>query len=265
MGNIPEFNLPSNPALIVRLREATVSDAIDFSGVADQSEQVATSLFLDRVQYDKARWSDPKKWTGEDRVFALYWYWLHTEKDHEVALTFPCSVCGETHVQLVDFRTFADTYTNLQGKAERDIEFEGFKITVHPLTGEDLEELESRRIAVEVAEKKHGKDSGQAKQERTRLSLVEVVLSMEFSDEPKDGGRAFREKRIEGFTVSQFEEFASKVFDARIDMAHGLESETVEGKITIITPPVPCPTNPQEVGTRLRVPFRNSEYIPRVF
>lgn len=265
MGNIPEFTLPSNPAIVVRLREATVSDAIDFSGIADQSEQVATSLFLDRVQYDKARWSDPKKWTGEDRVWALYWYWLHTEKDHDVALSYNCSVCGEKHTQLVDFRSFADTYIPLQGKHERDFEFEGFKISVHPLTGEDLEELEARRIAVELAEKQHGIESGQAKQERTRLALVELVLSMSFADEPKDAGRSFREKRIEDFTVSQFEEFSSKVFDSRIDMIHGLESESVEGKITIITPPISCPTNPQEVGTRLRVPFRNIEYIPRVF
>lgn len=264
MGNIPEFTLPSNPKITVRMREATVSDAIDFSGVSDQAEEMATSLFLDRVQNDKGMWSDPKKWTGEDRRFGLYWYWLHTEKDHDVALTFTCGECGKEHTCLVDFKGIADSYKAIQGKPERDFEHEGKSVTVHPLNGEDLEKLEAFRIGFDLAEKKYGYDSGQAKKERTRIRLLEIVYSVRFADEPNENAQDYREKIIEEMTISQFESFAEKVFGAKIEMEHGLECEVSEGKVVILTQPVKCPDAPLEVGTRLRVPFRSIEYIPRI-
>lgn len=264
MGNIPDFKLPSNPAIIVRLKEANVSDAIDFSGVAEQMEEVATSLFLDRLQYDKARWSDPKLWTGQDRRFALYWYWLHTEKDHEVALTFDCKVCGEKHTELVDFKCFSDSYQEIKGKPERDFEFHGKSVTVRPLCGADLEAIEAIRLGIEITEQRHGQDSGQARQARTRLGLSEIVLAVRFSDEPKDKGKDFRENTIEQMPLSEFEDFANRVADMQDQMEHGLEGELSDGKLILITPPIPCRSNPQEVGTRLRVPFRLGEYIPRI-
>ena len=41
-----EFTLPSNPERKVRLREATVADAIDFSSIDPDFEEEVTSLFL---------------------------------------------------------------------------------------------------------------------------------------------------------------------------------------------------------------------------
>ena len=66
-----EFSLPSQPEKKIRLKEATVSDAIDFSGIDPDCEEQATTVFLERVQ-ERDTYSDPRLWTGEDRRFALF-------------------------------------------------------------------------------------------------------------------------------------------------------------------------------------------------
>jgi hypothetical protein len=174
-------------------------------------------------------------------------------------------VCGGEHTKAVDYRTLADNHRQMKGKPERDVEFLGATVTVAPLIGACLEELETHRIAVQLAEEKHGKNSGEARKERTRLALIEIVLCVRFSDEPREMARAFREQRIERMTVAEFEALATLVADAVEDMAHGLECEMHGGQVVLLTPPIACPEKPQEVGTRLRVPFRPGEYIPRVF
>jgi len=264
MGMIPDFTLPSNPGTNVRLREATVSDAIDFSGVAPEMEEAATSLFLDRLQ-DKGKWTDPRRWTGEDRRFALYWYWLHVEKDHEIALSYSCSKCGGKHTSLFDFRKMSEGYTPITGKPERDVEAAGFQLTVRPLNGDDLEKLESQRIGIAMLEQAHGPNSGPVIQAKTRMELTRLVMHTRFADEPEDRGVQFRERRIEGMTLPVFEEFATAVYEAVDDMRHGLECDILDGKVFLITAEfTACQENPTEVGPRLRVPFRDFVRIPRI-
>lgn len=264
MGTIPDFQLPSNPSITVRMREATVADAIDFSGVAEHMEENATSLFLERIQGDKAKYSDPKKWTGEDRRFALLWYWLHVEKDHDVPLIFDCSLCGKKHTELIDFRELSNGYLPINGKPERDFEYGGKKITVHPLCGSDLEELELLRLSVRSIEAEYGADSGKFRQGKTRLAVMELILSFRLSGEPQEKPREFREKYIEGMTMAEFETFSSMVADSVLDMRHGLECEISDGKTFLISPPVSCPDHPLEVGPRLRIPFWTGDYIPSI-
>ena len=140
MKTIPEITLPSNPSVTIRLRETTVADAIDFAGVQEGMEEAVTSLFLERLQ-DKATFTDPKKWTGEDRRLALFWYWMHTTDEFDPALSFECSVCGENHTVAVDLRQIANNYKVIQGKAERDVEFEDGTVIVRPLSGKAWKQL----------------------------------------------------------------------------------------------------------------------------
>ena len=42
------FSLPSNPSKEIHLREATVADAIDFTGIDPDFEEEATTLFLNK-------------------------------------------------------------------------------------------------------------------------------------------------------------------------------------------------------------------------
>lgn len=263
MGMIPEFTLPSNPAVTVRMREALVSDALDFCDVAEGCEEVVTSLFLDRLQ-DKASWDDPRKWTGQDRRFVLYWYWLHTEKDLDIPLSFDCPVCGKRHTALVDGRSLAEKYRTITGKPERDIECDGDTVTVHPLLGADLEELEGLRLAIQAEAETHGENSRQAGLARARMAVSEFVLSIRFASESaQNNARKYREHKIETMTMAEFYDLAEKVRAAQVEMEHGIESVVKDGQVYFLTPSVRCPEEDKE-GPRLRLPFRYLDYIPRI-
>ena len=60
-----EFSLPSQPEKKIRLKEATVSDAIDFSGIDPDCEEQATTVFLERVQ-ERDTYSDPR--LGREKI-----------------------------------------------------------------------------------------------------------------------------------------------------------------------------------------------------
>lgn len=266
MKTIPEINLPSSPGIIVRLREATVADAIDFAGVQDGREEVVTSLFLDRLQ-DKATYTDPKKWTGEDRRLVLFWYWMHTTDDFNPALSFDCSVCGEAHTVAVDLRQISDKYKEIKGKAERDVDFEDEVVIVRPLSGENLEEIEMVRLELMEAVDSEGAGSGNSKTLKARLRLLQFMLSVEFQEEKsKVDPRAFREKKLLAMGQDAFTTLVNKVESAIEEMEHGLLSVYKDGRIYLLTPPIQCTKTEhvKEVGTQLRLPFRNNDYIPRV-
>lgn len=266
MKTIPELTLASNPGIVVKMREATVSDSIDFADVDAGMEEAVTSLFLDRIQ-DKATWTDPRKWTGEDRRLALYWYWMHVTNDFSPALTFECSVCGEEHTKLIDLRIIAEKYKSIQGKAERDIKIGEMSITVKPLDGESLEKIELLRLERDSVIQEKGSGSGKAKALSARVKLMEFLYSFEFAGEKdKEDPLKYREMKILEMGHTDFADLADKVQEALADMEHGLPSVEEDGQIYLLTEPVPCvkKEHEKEVGTQLRIPFRNSDYIPRI-
>lgn len=270
MGTIPDFTLPSNPSVTVRLREATVSDAIDFADIDLNQEEKATTLFLERLQA-KETYTDPRTWTGEDRRLALYWYWLHTVKETDLPMTFECQHCGETHTMLVDMRAVAEGYTAIKGRAERDVEWAGPEgnFTVHPLTGADMEEIEMLRLKYLDAKKKGGDECGPARFLASRLRLLRVLRCVTFaglSGENEEAKRKEQEKRLLAMKAAEMSVFAAKVFDALADMEHGLSCEYDEGRILLSTPPIPCPNaeGGEAATTALRFPFRTLDYIPGV-
>lgn len=263
MGFLPDFSLPSNPKITIRLREATVSDAIDFSDIDEHHDEEVITLFLERVQ-DKALYSDPRDWTGPDRRFAIYWYGLHTMSDIEVPLSFPCPLCGEEHTVLIDLRRIANEYVSLAGKPERDIVFNGEPIVVHPLRGRDLEAIERMRLVYADAVDAHGEGSAQARVAMARIKVSQFMLSLQFPN-AKDEHDKYREQKIEETPFSEYEKLVSLVQKELIAMQHGLNIETKDGKTSLITYPVSCVNNPGKEGPRLRMTFRSDEYIPTLW
>lgn len=260
---ISPFSLPSNPEKKITLREATVGDAIDFADVAEDHEEELTTLFLNRLQ-DKATFIDAKTWTAEDRRFALYWYWLHTTKDTEIALTYECGHCGKTHTFLQDFRKLAEAYTPIKGLPERDIEWEGERITVRPLTGIDMEILQNRTIVLRSIAGDQGETSGAYRKQAAMLRIERLLMHIDFAVDAsrEDSAKRYeaRRRRIIGLTTEKFSSLADLVFTTLNDLRHGLEMEYADGSLNLIMPPHICPEKGGE--TRLRVPFRNSDYIP---
>lgn len=234
---IPHFSLPSKPATKISLKEATVSDLLDFADLDPDHEEEVTTLFLNRLQ-DKATFSDSKEWSAEDRRFGLFWYWVHTTEECEVAITYQCGHCGESHTYLQDFRKLLDSYQSIKGLPERDFNYGEKKYTVKPLTGGDMEYLESMRLA------------GDSRADKIRRNLERLSRVSSVSIDT-----------ISNFTIKQFREFEELVETALMDMRHGLETELYDGKISLILPEHECPAT-KEATTRLRVLFRTYNLIP---
>jgi hypothetical protein len=250
---ITPFNLPSNPDVRVQLREATVADAIDFADVDDSHEEELTTLFLARVQEGQIQ--DSRNWSAEDRRFALYWYWLHTVKDHEISLSYECEHCGGRHVYLQDLGALAESYMPISGQPLRSAKWHDDPIVVHPLTGRDVEALERMRLAKEVAQ------GLVRKKIETEMMLERLIMSVSFADKtPDKPNNAKDRKMILAMSLEEFSEFAGLVSGLLLEMKHGLESVHEDGRLFLLMPPHKCPEGGGE--TRLRYPFRNSDYIP---
>lgn len=234
---IPSFTLPSQQGVTITLREATVSDLLDFADSDPAFEEKVTTLFLNRLQ-DKATFVDSKEWTVEDRRFALYWYWLHTTDDAEVAIKYECGHCGKTHTFLQDYRKIGDTYQSIKGLPERDIEIDGKRITVKPLNGGDAEIIEGMTLL----------GDGRKERAKRRIERLGRVANIPVAE-------------IAALTVKKFRILEASIEEALSDLQHGFEIYVDGTQTSFVLPPHICPNN-KEVQTRVRVLFRAYDFIP---
>lgn len=284
---LPPFSLPSKPEIRITLREATVAEVIDFAGVNVGQEEEVTTLFLNTVQ-EKASFVDSRIWTAEDRRFGLLWYFMNTPGDKDMALSYECQHCGKTHDFLQDCRKLNDTYKPLKGAPEREFQWEGEKVTVRPVDGHGMEELEGMKLVLDSI---GDENSGEYQKQAARMRLVRFELCVFFDDSGNwvdkvvdkfkskskkeeeaqakaklTAIRVAKRKRLTSMPYGKFEEFAGLVMEKLSEMEHGLESVYQDGRVFLITPPHQCPNKKdvKEATTRIRVTFRNSDYIPRI-
>jgi len=253
---ITPFTLPSDPSITIKLREATVADAIDFADVDDSHEEALTTMFLNRVQ-EKETMKDSSLWTAADRRFALYWYYIHTSSDLQVPLTYDCGKCGKKKITyLQDFRKLAEKYSVLSGGNKREFDVETIKVMVAPLRGSDMEHLENLRIIIDDAYERHGKKSGAYKKAMAQMRFERFARGIVSFGDKEDIRKALTD-----MTPNQFNDFAELVAAKQGEMKHGLEMEILDdGRIFLVATSDPCPDCKET--TLLRVSFRNSDYIP---
>ncbi|MBF0121721.1 MAG: hypothetical protein HQK79_23065 [Desulfobacterales bacterium] len=252
---IPHFTLPSNPAKKIQLREANVSDCIDFAEIDESHEEEVTTLCLNRLQTPETFY-DASLWTAQDRRFAIFWYYIHTESDTQAEWLYDCDHCKKQHKQAIDLKVLADGYKPITGLPYREIEFEGEKIIVKPLSGKDMEDLENSRL---VLNNKEELKPNVYRRSLAELRILELMKSIDFGGLDEKA----KEEKIKNFSMRQFYDLAEKASGKLIELQHGLDSIVSDGKIYLLLPPHECPEKKGEV-TRLRVTFRNSEYIPRL-
>lgn len=266
---ISDFTLPSDPTRVVRLRECNVQEAIDFADVNADCEEQITSLFLNKMQ-DSGTYTDPRKWTGEDRRFALFWYYVHTAKDTVIPITFDCPQCKEKHTVAYDLRDLEGGYQVLHGRAQREIEHEGVQYIVRPLNGYNLEELELMQIGLNVAIEEHGAKSGAVRKQASRIRFTRFMLSLEMVGAEGDNEEAKRkalEKKLLSMTDISFGSLVELVEKALDEMTHGLLSVYENGGICLFTSEIECTKHkgePDVKKIRLRLPFWAFDYIPKI-
>lgn len=271
-----EFTLPSNPEQKVRLREATVSDAIDFSAIDPDFEEEVTSLFLEKMQ-EPATYSDPRTWTGEDRLYAMFMYHIHTTKYRTIPLTFACTVCGKQHTTDISLADIMDTYTAISGKAFREFPHEGHNAIVTPLTGADLELLEKYRFDLSFTENELENAtepdevkrlSEEVRKKRVRMAMFRVLCCIDFPFLAEGGTRISRRAKVEEYikslSVDSFKELFEKVENALAEMRHGLRTTYKQGRVYIEIPNVKCDTEPDAGEVVLLYNFRPASVIPTI-
>jgi hypothetical protein len=262
---IPDIPLASNPETIISLREATVKDVIDFTDIDKGHEEQASTMFLNRMQPDRATWSDSKLWTAEDRRTVLFWHWLHTAKSTSLPLSYQCAFCGKEHTFLQDMRVLGDGYRTLKEKPERELK--GGMI-VRPLTGADMEFLERGNLSLSLTAEEHGKDSGVCRKQDAQVRLLRLLLCLHTKNEPTELHK--RVDKIEDIVlampIADFTDLVSQATDALSEMSHGIETTMdAYGFVSLVIPPHYCTDQAgKEKKTLLRVPFRNLDYIPQL-
>lgn len=270
-----EFYLPSQPEKKIRLKEATVSDAIDFSGIDPDCEEQATTVFLERVQ-ERDTYSDPRLWTGEDRRFALFTYFVHTARDRSVPLKYTCGICDEEHTVDIELARIMDTYTPIQGKAFREFVHYGHNVIVHPMLGRDLELLETYRYDLRLTEDKLENDgltaselrqlTEEVRMKRVRMGLFRVMCCIDLpfldANATPESRRPQVEEYIKQLPAGVFGEFFQNVQEKLREMRHGLKSALIDGRIYLQIPDVRCENVPDAPGVVLHYPFRPFSIIP---
>lgn len=280
-----EFTLPSNPEIKVRLREATVAEAIDFSSIHPECEEEATSLFLDKVQEKGELHSNPREWTGEDRRYALFMYFLNTTTYSNIPLTYECSICGNVHTKDIELSTILDEYTPIQGPPYREFPLDGHNVIIRPLTGQDLEDIEKYRydlhltqnsfeelrITAQKQKKVLSPDTikrfeTEIRAKQVRLAMLQVLCRIDIPHLDPEGTPRTRRPKVEASVkamgAEQFKEFMERVDNAMIDMRHGLRTTYIDGEIVLEIPDVRCDEEPELPGVLLRYPFRFASVIP---
>jgi len=259
---IPVFTLASDPQKKIHFREATVADVMDFTGIDEGHDEEVTTLFLNKIQLPE-NYVDSVTWTADDRRLALFWYWVNTSQDATVPISYECDHCGEKHTFLLNMNDLIAGYRPIQGKAEREIEFDGETITVHPLNGADMEALELKRLALEEIAAEKGENSGEYRKKLAQIRLLQFLFSI-CDARDADRLKAMQEKVLK-LPERKFVDLVEQTAEKLNEMEHGLKSEYVNGEIFLLTPPHKCPKKGKEdFSTRLRVPFRSNDYIPSI-
>ncbi len=262
MTFIADFQLPSQSNTVIRLREPTVQDCIDFAGLREEFEEQSTTKYLNQLQPSPI--NDSKYWTAEDRRTALWWIWININEvgsTTAISYKYDCQHCEKEHAHNVDMRELDHGVKMFQklpveGFSYLDNDDKTVKYSVKPLNGlavEYLELLRFNRLEVEP-------ESDKYKQLSAEIRVAEIACVMEFDDElerelegdalPFNDKIDARLKRLMSLPISsKFAHIANDVTLALADLRHGLDCTITDGQIRLILPPHHCPTHLEKHST----------------
>ncbi len=274
-ANIPAFPNPGNPEHQIKLKEATVQQALQFSGLNPLMEEASLTAFLNEVQ-DPASYVDAKEWSAQSRKMAIFWYAVQTLDDAKMTADYLCDHCGEMHSYRYDLRSLADQFHTITGKPYREFDFNGETVRVSPINGEGMENLEQAKQGVIKPSSKESLNESSKEHNRKLLAHIRLrtlVLSIDYPNdltEDKDERFKRKDEKITALTVGQYRQLEELVYNCHQELHHGLDmtADTDTGELYLVVGAHECPNLKGEGGealtTSLRVPFRNYSNIPMV-
>jgi len=268
---IASFENPADLSKTIHLREATVQEAFTFSGLNPESDEVLLTAFLDAIQ-EPEKHTDPKQWTAQTRLFALYWYGINTLDDTVKTYVYDCGHCGKKHSHKVDLKDFAAEVKGIEGKSFREVTINDQLIQVRPLTGEAMESLEVLRLGLSAEEDANGNaieltedQINQNRVVRAQLRFKRILLSINFPNdlEPNIEKRdKAKETTVASMAFSDYEKLVNSVDNLQGSMDHGLPAIiNNEGELSI---PFTAKCKEGPGTTNLGIRFHHEFSLPMV-
>lgn len=250
MISIPAFPLPSNPSKKIVFRGPTVADSLDFCDLRPELEEQATTDYLNQLQEGPR--DDAALWTAQDRRTALWWIFVSTSSDTTLAYTYECQHCGESHHVDIDLVDLDDQVVMLDGSAyqEGEIRVNGeFKpARFHPMDGRAMVHLEGLRQERDYSEP--------AKQKRlsAEIKVAEVLHSftlLEWADLPWEEALAKKRELVTQMDrESEYKPLVAQCLLAAAELRHGLAVEIRDGRVDLVSPPLPCENHGAKEGDK---------------
>lgn len=268
---ITPFPRPSCLTDVIHFRVPTVEDAIAFTDLSEEQEEMNTTLYLNKMQ-DLARQdgklNDAAKWTGQDRRTALWWIFVSSREIPEITVSYECQTCKEKHyveVNLLELGETSQAFRALE-KYTFDAYVSGEKasgVTVRPLNGADCEILEGVASELAMCEE----NSAAWRLAKYKLHLYELALSVDFPNQPKEHHDALEYKleRIRAMALdTEFRSFSAHVERGNRAQRHGLLTDYKNGRYFLVYEHANCQKAIQageEQSKLLLLPFRGNDFI----
>lgn len=240
MISIPAFPLPSNRSKKIVFRGPTVADCLDFCDLRPELEELATTDYLNQLQ--EGVMDDSALWTAQDRRTALWWIFVSSSVDTTLPYSYECQHCGETHSVDIDLVDLDDAVVMLDGPAYREGEIrvngEYKPARFHPMDGRAMVHMEGLRQERDYSEP--------AKQKRlsSEIKVAEVLHSftlMEWADLPWEEALAKKRDLVTQMDrESEYKPLVAQCLLAASELRHGLAVEIRDGRVDLVSPPLPC-------------------------
>ena len=265
--SVPEFENPANPESKISLKQASVSDALQFAELNPDADESTLSNFLRAIQKPE-NFTDPLTWTAQTRQFALYWYTLHTTKNTQRKATYSCRSCGKKHTHHYDLKDLLHHVQAIQGKAERDFTFNNDLLRISPLNGSDMENFELKRFELFPGPDLTDDQERHNRNIRAQIRLLRVIYSIDLPSDLESDKNA-RYKNKESYVMSlDYEDYSlleNAVKNAQAEMNHGLKSEVDEsGELGLFIGNAKCSKQKEGEVLPLLAVFRDEFSIPMV-
>lgn len=268
---IAPFPLPSCISKVIYFRVPTVGDALAFSDLNEEQEEMHTTQYLNQLQdmsKQDGKVHDSAEWTGQDRRTALWWIFISTRENPEITISYECDHCQETHYIDIDAYALAETSSAKKElpKHEFDARIDGRVIRgikVHPLLGKACEELEMYANAIKM----HPEGSAERKLAELKLKICEVAHHVTLPGQPDDDKEAleFKTQLIQKMAVdTEFRSFFANVEQGIRLQQHGLLTRYANGQYMLVAKHKNCSEAikaGEDQSKLLLVPFRANEFI----
>ena len=249
------LTLPSNEQEII-LKPFSVGLAMQVNSHSRDFAEHYITQFLSACQPADS-FSDPLKWTAQDRYFAMLDIYLHAFTAipdmmvREMTYT-KCHKCGGEHDVKVVYGEFTDSLAYLVRPLPK-ITFKDIEYVIKPLTGEVLEQIEIWEYAIPENPPKTPKT---AKEVTAVMRELERIAGLE---------QAIENTKIAGYLGKTVDEIGDMDFAEFIELAGLLPPLIKKLKHGIdFTMTVKCPDDEEDKGVPLSIPFRSLNILQRV-